>query len=494
MHQQSETNSAPDFELLDFGALAAERELTLLPQVFLKTSKFDDLNSPNSKKVALLGNRGVGKSAVLAMLGKIAERDKAVVLRLSPEDYAYEYLTESLAKETAGAWAKQGAYTAAWKHLLYVSAMKAAIESQPGLKTGHSKRIYNFIRDNYSNASTNPIGTLVSYMKRLESIKIGKLEAGAKAKELQNLYSLEELNSLLDDLEVFCSKKPILILVDELDKGWDASEDAIAFVAGLFQAGAAISIRTPSVRVIMTLRRELFESIPSLNDDSQKLRDAVEMLDWNAKELLAMIAKRIKHSLQLNKDLPDTDAWHVVMPPLLWGYSSFDAILDFTLWRPRELIHICSQILDIARHSNRSLPFSFQDIEEAVNVYAKERCSDLVAEFRFQYPGLLSIIETFRNGPVSFEREDLELHCLRLSTGDLHVSEMAEWCTEKEPAELIEIFWKIGFLRANLNPTSTKTLFSSAFQVRFANINNSQNFKIHEAFSRYLDCHEQKNS
>lgn len=489
MHPKIATNSTPNFDLLDFGALAAERELTLLPQVFLKTSKFDDLNSPNSKKVALLGNRGVGKSAVLTMLGKVAEREKTVVLRLSPEDYAYEYLTETLAKETAGSWAKQGAYTAAWKHLLYVSAMKAAIDSQPGLKTGSSKRIYNYIRDNYSNASTNPIGTLVSYLKRLESIKIGKLEASSKAKELQRLYSLEELNSLLDDLEIFCSNRPVLILVDELDKGWDASEDAIAFVAGLFQAGAAISIRTPSVRVVMTLRRELFESIPSLNDDSQKLRDAVEMLDWNAKELLAMIAKRIKHSLQLSEDLTDEDAWHAVMPPLLWGHNSFDAILDFTLWRPRELIHICSQILDIARHTSRKIPFTIQNIDEAVNVYSKERCSDLVAEFRFQHPGLLSIIETFRSGPTLFERESLELHCLRLATGDLRVSEQAEWCTDKEPAELIGVLWNVGFLRANINSVSTTT-FSSAFQVRFANINNSKKFKIHEAFARYLDCHE----
>jgi len=36
-------------------------------------------------------------------------------------------------------------------------------------------------------------------------------------------------------------KAPILILVDELDKGWDSSEDAMAFVSGLFQAAIALN-------------------------------------------------------------------------------------------------------------------------------------------------------------------------------------------------------------------------------------------------------------
>ena len=185
MPQRSEPSAQSDFQRLDFGALAAEREAELLPQVFLKTSKFEDLYARGSRKVALLGNRGVGKSAALAMLARLATGRGTTVLRFSPEDYAYEYLSGDLVKENLGAWAKQGAYTAAWKHLLYVSAMKAAIEAQPGLVRGAAKRIYTFVRDNYASSPTNPIGTLVSYLKRLESVKLGKLEAARKARELQ---------------------------------------------------------------------------------------------------------------------------------------------------------------------------------------------------------------------------------------------------------------------------------------------------------------------
>jgi len=481
--------SAPDpsfdIDALDFGALAAERERSLA-QVFLRTSKFDLLGSRRSRKVALLGNRGVGKSAALTMLGDLAERNGSIVLRLSPEDYSYEQLNDLLAKEATGAWAKQGAYTAAWKHLLYVSAMKAALDKRPGLRTGASMRIYNFVRDNYGGLSGNPIGSLVSFLKRLESVKVGKLEAAAKTRELQRLYSLEELNDLLDDLEEFCRERPVLILVDELDKGWDASEDAIAFVAGLFQAGSAVSLRTPSIRVVMTLRRELFENIPSLNDDAQKLRDAVEMLDWSAKELLAMIAKRIRFSLQLPPDTTDQDAWTTVMPKSIWGMPSFDAILDLTLWRPRELIHVCSQALEVARNAERSLPFSEPDIDEAVAQYARERSSDLVAEYRFQYPGLMSLIETFRNGKTILTRDELEYHCLLLCAGDLKVDADARWCLDKQPTELINILWRIGFLRAQLPSADPLHPFIGVFQARSANINNSARFRVHEVFERYL--------
>ena len=76
-------------------------------------------------------------------------------------------------------------------------------------------------------------------------------------------------------------------LVDELDKGWDASEDAIGFVAGLFQAAISINQRTPNIKVLISLRKELYDNIPALYEDAQKVRDIIEELEWDEERLQA---------------------------------------------------------------------------------------------------------------------------------------------------------------------------------------------------------------
>jgi hypothetical protein len=70
----------------------------------------------------------------------------------------------------------------------------------------------------------------------MESFKIGKCEASVRAGELEKLYKLEEIHDLLPALREVARRRRITVLVDELDRGWDSSEDARAFVAGLFQA------------------------------------------------------------------------------------------------------------------------------------------------------------------------------------------------------------------------------------------------------------------
>ena len=56
-----------------------------------------------------------------------------------------------------------------------------------------------------------------------------------KTRELEYLYRLDEIRPLLGPLRKVLEGKRVFVLVDELDRGWDASEDAKSFVAGLFQ-------------------------------------------------------------------------------------------------------------------------------------------------------------------------------------------------------------------------------------------------------------------
>ena len=242
-----------DFSNLKFGLPAAEREISKgLAEYFVESESYKRIK--DREKTIILGNRGTGKTAIFKVL---ADREKAegnVVLELSPEDYSYEILSSSLKAESEGAWNKHSAFAAAWKYLIYMLMMKAVTTEGKKYKRGAGANIYNYLRDRHKGFQDNPIAVLISYLKRIEGIKIGSYEASMRTRELTSLYKLEEIQPLLEDLKDLCKKdKKVLVMIDELDQGWDSSEDAKAFVSGLFQATLNINQLSENITVYISL-------------------------------------------------------------------------------------------------------------------------------------------------------------------------------------------------------------------------------------------------
>ena len=181
-------------ESLFFGVPAAERDDDLIA-CFVTSETYNRLSQ--GKKTIILGNRGTGKSALFKKLADDEKLKGNIIVQLAPEEYSYELLSQSMKKEAEGSWAKHGAYAAAWKYLILIVVMKNIIQSGKKFKHGPEARIYQYLRDNHKGVDSNPIGMLISYLKRMEGIKIGKYEAGIKARELRRLYSLEEINPFL---------------------------------------------------------------------------------------------------------------------------------------------------------------------------------------------------------------------------------------------------------------------------------------------------------
>jgi hypothetical protein len=261
---QNKSTPAAGFAGLNFGAPAAERDISQgLKDYFVESEAFRRVQA--REKYIILGNRGSGKSAIFKILAERERQIGSLVIELAPEDYSYEMLASVMKHESEGAWSKQGAYAAAWKHLIYLLIMKGLTSQGPRLKTGAASQIYEYLRDRHDGFQGNPIAVLISYLKRIEGLKIGQYEASTKSRELMKLYKLEEIVRLLPAISELCKRKKVIVLVDELDRGWDASEDAKAFVAGLFQAVVSINEPSKDLRVMMTLRRELYDSIPWLS-------------------------------------------------------------------------------------------------------------------------------------------------------------------------------------------------------------------------------------
>jgi len=481
---------------LSFGAPAAERDMDFgLAKYFVESEAYKRLAA--RQKTILIGNRGSGKSAIFKVLAERARNSGAIVLELNPENYSYEMLCSVLKGERDGAWAKHGAFTSAWKYLIYVMAMKALTAAGPTIKTGAAARIYEYLRDNHEGAQDSPISILVSYMKRIEGLKIGSYGAAAKTRELSRLYKLEEVVALVPDLLALAARRRVVVLVDELDKGWDNSEDAQAFVSGLFQASVSLNELSDSFTVYVSLRQELYESIPALWNDAQKYRDVVETIRWDEPALLAVVAKRIRYTVPEFRSQPDdAECWNAVFAKTLEyrKAKSFNWMIDRTLYRPREIIQFCTDALEVSQ-DRHTAPIDYSVLVVAELNYSDSREKDIAAEYRFQFPGLHSIFEVFRGRAYTMERSELEDTCLQICTGELHTDLANGFAFQMDPERLIEVLWRIGFLRAYA-VGGLKALRRSGssyvgpHQVSSLNLQTIARFQVHPMFRASLGMKE----
>lgn len=486
-----------DLTKLSFGAPAAERDIVQgLADYFVESDAYGRLGA--RQKTIVIGNRGTGKSALFKVLADRARKAGAIILELNPENYSYEMLCGALKAEKEGSWAKHGAFASAWKFLIYVLVMKQINEQGVKLKTGASARIYKYLRDNHADVTDSPIAVLISYLKRMEGIKIGGYEAALRTRELAKLYKLQELEPLLPSLAELTARRKVLVLIDELDKGWDNSEDAKAFVSGLFQAGVSINEKDPNLTVYVSLRQELYDSIPALYDDAQKYRDIIETIRWDETTLLAVVANRIRYTVRELGDRSDAEAWACVFAETLQYRKnrSFNYMIDRTLYRPREIIQFCTDALEEARQQ-KAVPIDYSVISRAELAYSDARQKDIAGEYRFQYPGLQSIFELFRGSIYLMERDELTELCLGVSVGETKIDKDAQWALGQDPDYLIEVLWRVGFLRAYAvgglkAMRRSGSSYVGPHQVSTLNLQGITRFQVHPMFRASLGMKEPK--
>ncbi len=250
------------------------------------------------------------------------------------------------------------------------------------MQTSSSSRIYEYIRDNHKGIELHPIAALISYIKRIEGVKLGKYEVGIKARELANLYRLEEINSLVPDVNTMCMRRKALVIIDDLDKGWDGSEESKNFVAGLFEAALSINDNNSNLKVLVALRKELYDNIPALFQDAEKHSDIIVELGWDELALLTLISARVRYSVPGLSLVDGRKIWNMIFVPEIDGTDSLKYIIDRTLNRPREIIHFCSRILAVSRKRN-IWPINYVVIEEAERKYSEEKLETLHLNITF---------------------------------------------------------------------------------------------------------------
>ena len=188
----------------------------------------------------------------------------------------------------------------------------------------------------------------------------------------------------------------------------------------VFQAAISINGLSNNLTVYISLRQELYASIPALYDDAQKYRDVMEFIRWDEPSLKHLLALRIRHSVPALANVDDDDViWNAVFSATLQYRQTkgFNYVVDRTLYRPREIIQFCTAIVEENTRQG-AFPIDYEIISKAELIYSEDRAKDIASEYRFQYPGLMSVFEVFRGKTYTLDRDELELLCLELCVGE----------------------------------------------------------------------------
>lgn len=442
---------------INWGDDSAERDL-LLSEYFVESVSFKRIS--NGSKKIIVGRKGAGKSALMKMSLDNYKESGFIVIKVTP---SLEVLKSALqtAKSIHGDDSENNLihirdviYTHTWVSYIYEKMLclfGEKINEEPGIRLDKLVGSRKFASD-MSKDLGNYQKTLAGYMQniinglKIEAGKLGKIgisigegeDIQTKVSELSkiNLYGYH-INKLINDYKV-------AILVDDLDQGWDGSEESNSFTKGIMYAMDQLNTSFPTIKTALFIREDMYAIILAGMQHSDKYRNA-ERIRWNVDSLKEILVKRISYNL--GQGSGSNDPYHDVFPDKVGKTYSEKWILDRTLFRPRELLQFARMYTESLDENEPSA----KNLKKAEAQYSQWKLSDLCSEFYEQYPGLISILEWWRTKffrhKYHLDYEDAEKVINDIYDG---VNLSHEWFIKlkekKDVLGLMRVLYDIGFL------------------------------------------------
>jgi archaellum biogenesis ATPase FlaH len=337
-----------DFNKIDFGKSAAEKESKYLEQVFLNLNNYLN-NLQNGNTFLIIGPKGSGKSAFGIMLEKESKKDKnCFVKKIELKTFPYHRFSELLPKSEA----IETRLPLNWEFLLLIEFLNS-FNKDPTCNSGGDYdfekvvELMKHLRILPNKEIIEIINTTISkhYTVDLKFLNIGKTEE----------FSLTQLNQrdLYEILKDVCYSIKLnskhKIIIDGLDSVITNRKDLEKQFDSLSALLVAVDLMNQKfcdseidAKVIVLCRSDLLTKL--VNPDRTKIiSDSSVYLDWyqgeqdiSSSNLVRLINKRATFSLGT-----EIDVFKQLLPPKLTEKQAIsEGLLHHTRWRPRDLIEL----------------------------------------------------------------------------------------------------------------------------------------------------------
>lgn len=379
------------------GDTTAENDQVMLSDAFVPTADFRTLIE-SSDRTVVVGRRGTGKSALYLQLQRHWSADKkAIVVSFSPEDSEVIGF-RSLLKPFSASFALARAST----RLLWRYALLLEITSS--LKQ-HYKLAQYVDQDD----------VLSSHLKRWNSAKGDLLtKCRAVAKIFLSIESPEEaVGDLPGNLELALVEEKVLgilnksdrrfvLLMDRLDEGYEPDPVGIGIITGLVYASIELNKKSEKIRPIIFLRDNIYRAVAKEDPDySRNIEGQVMRLHWDWAQLLLLAASRMRVAFSLDIE-KDQRIWDRCSVGELQGRDGFKRCLQFTLYRPRDLLSLLNEAFFSASRQGRE-SIVLADLEFAAKTISVARLEDLWKEYQKVFPAIQVATNAFAGGEPEFQ-------------------------------------------------------------------------------------------
>lgn len=252
-----------------FGHEAAEDEdIERLKRYYVKTETYNAIKSTIPLYI-LVGHKGVGKSALFKILETEDNEECNVAINIQPDDILEIGINEDDFLQKIRNW-KEGLAKIIFRELILS---------------------LNGYSGNYNN--NKPMKEWINNVTTLIGNMFGK-----KLSELQNEY-LDMPNAQIVALfknALFKGKK-VTVYLDDLDRGWKNSTGDIANLSAMLNAVRDLSRDTQNLKFRIALRSDVYYSIRTSDETTDKIDGSVLWLKWTNHEILVMLIRSVYKGL-----------------------------------------------------------------------------------------------------------------------------------------------------------------------------------------------------
>jgi hypothetical protein len=473
----------------------AEGDRQFLGEIFIAPDQFAQLCAIEPGGLRLLvGDKGIGKSALVEWIHKVATAKKLPCLLIRPDDIATKDIPSS-------------SDIASLKRYYYDVVLRTVAgqigRHLKGFLTGTAAKLHNEARqkglreDDFVQKSLELITAI--------SLPVSKVNGGQLAKELAGSNSLTMLAGAINT-QLLSSGSLFLLLIDDTDQLAAPDQPAhLNRLWGLLLAVRRLVGECPAIRPIITLRTGVWTRMTTESqgqrDQTDHLRGYVIPLRADERLIEGIVRKRLEraaadagqncvdpYSVFFNGSfmtLPNSDeqrSWDTFITK-----SSRD--------RPRDAIQLIKNMVDCASERGASLIGS-AEAGLAMKVYSSERVDDIANEFSLDCKNIREIINTFSAIAFEVDFETVRAHLRTVpSIGSTIIRAILLKPQDDEAAIVIlALLHEAGFVNPRLPDATKPRGFRHVLYrddpnfVKVANWNGMQaaTWEVHPAFRTYL--------
>jgi len=437
------------------GGARAEVDRKMLDSAFIETPDFQALVSTRDFNF-VVGRRGTGKSALYLKVSEYIQNKKiGLIYCKTPEEYETIELQAEISKLSQDYRCVRAITRVAWRVSILLDLSFSIIQHYKASRC----ETYNDLEEIVSN--NKDLEGLDCFKRTTEIIKLCSTENPTPESIpglIASSFRLQKIHDCISDILSELNTAAYFFF-DGLDEGWVPNITATALIGGLAACASDFAEKQCQTHIVLFVRDNIYRSLSYFDRDfSRHIEGSTLRLNWDDESLLHLISSRLRHSLELESIESNIKVWNRFAYSDLKNKDGFKFCLNYTLYRPRDLIVLLNSAYTQTQRSGRSELIK-NDIEVSSKQISSNRLNDLLKEYDTVFPGLSLFIDHFRGQSAQRNYKDVisSLNNL-IQVSEFNDFESSDFAIIETGEDAFFALYSVGFLGIE-NPTTRNLQF-----------------------------------